>query len=269
MPRKSVKTVEQQPDLPGIPEQRAAAAGRRRPPGSPPTPPTSPSPKKRPRRPKLPLMMSLPSPAIEAKLPERPEPEPGDVEVERIGEYYPVPSDKPVYHARFTKFPRAIALELGTDEDWCELERHVRAVEAKAIPPEGVEIWGQVGDLAVRVWPNPDPRAQAVMEGKFRNAAARTTPLFAPEYHPGYTEEQAKADQQRVWKDYETRYKKAMGLLVGPPGVDGPVTRELVDDTRPRVRAGPLDEANVEGIKAIFGVDLSHKLVKDPLPDVT
>jgi hypothetical protein len=142
MPKKSAKTVDPQPEIPGIEQQRAAASGRRRPPGSPPAPPASPSPKKRPRKPKLPLMLSLPAPAVERTLPERPEPEPGDVEIDRIDEPYPIPADKPVYFARFTKFPRAIALEIGTDEDWCELERHVRAVEAKAIPPKGWKCGG-------------------------------------------------------------------------------------------------------------------------------
>jgi hypothetical protein len=259
MPRRSAKAAEPEPATAAEPEiaaQRAASAGRRRPPGSPPPPNAPPPPKPRRRRPKLPLMLEIPSRKVEAGLPERAEPPPREPEPGDFDHPFPEPVDKPVYFCRFTALPHAVTLEIGADEDWIELERHVRAVEANAIPYNGCEVWGVLEDMAVRVWPSAQPEAQRLLDRKFRAAHDVTFPLFAPKTHPEYTVEQAQ-------RDFEYRYKKAMGLLPGPPGVDGPVVQPGASEVpptpttdEPRIVAGPLDDANRAGIKAIFGVEL-------------
>jgi hypothetical protein len=184
------------------------------------------------------------------------------------------------------------AVEVASDEDFCLLEAQITSVECGCGRPI-FEVWATMPEMSLLLWPTDDRDRFAALKIRLRKArmakvdrefnppdpfasdpvppevrAALDEQQFAPEYHPGYTIREAREDFEAVRNasELERKYKAATGQLPGPPGVEGPVVR---NEKKHVIRAGPLDDANIEAIKAIFGVEYRRTTDEDPLPDVT
>jgi hypothetical protein len=191
----------------------------------------------------------------------------------------PEPADPPfTFYAICQSNPwKKYRVEIGSAEDWWILDQYLFQPQR-----DQMEIWAESREQATKLYPFEQSADPELAEVIIRDRIARAGPppteaqdamaqvtvdaieaamlgeypagtMFAPQYHPTLTIEQAA-------KDFERRYKAATGQLelYGP---DGPVTRDthdpaVADDEQIVITAGPLTEKSRRGIKKMFGLEL-------------